>query len=67
MKSEELIDIKEVSKTLGITNGAVYLRIKAGTFPKGQKIGSARMWTRAELDQWLKEHQEQNLNLTEVI
>ena len=67
MKSEELVDIKEISKTLGITNGAVYLRIKAGTFPKGQKIGSARVWKREDVDQWLKEHQEQNLNLTEAI
>ncbi|MBQ8692380.1 MAG: AlpA family phage regulatory protein, partial [Synergistaceae bacterium] len=27
--------------------------IKAGTFPAGVKIGSARVWTESEIDEWL--------------
>ena len=49
----EFIDVKEVIKKVNITSAGIYARIKAGTFPAGVKVGSARVWTEAEIDEWL--------------
>jgi len=51
---EDLIDIKQLSNVVNMTAQAIYHRIKAGTFPTGVKIGSARLWKSAEIDAWLK-------------
>ncbi|MBQ8692388.1 MAG: AlpA family phage regulatory protein [Synergistaceae bacterium] len=47
------IDVKEVIKKVNLTSAGIYARIKAGTFPAGVKIGSARVWTESEIDEWL--------------
>ena len=47
------IDIKEVIKKVNLTSAGIYARIKAGTFPAGVKVGSARLWKSAEIDAWL--------------
>ena len=47
------IDVKEVIKKVNLTSAGIYARIKAGTFPAGVKVGSARVWTEAEIDEWL--------------
>lgn len=49
-----LIDVKEVIRKVNLTPAGIYGRIKAGTFPAGVKIGSARLWNSEEIDAWLK-------------
>ena len=52
---EDFIDIKQLSNVVNMTAQAIYHRIKAGTFPAGVKIGSARLWKSVEIDEWLKQ------------
>ena len=54
MSEEELLNITQVAAKVNLTQNWIYERIKAGTFPVGVKIGSARLWKSAEIDAWLK-------------
>ena len=53
MNEEELLNITQVAAKVNLTQGWIYERVKAGTFPAGVKIGSARLWKSAEIDAWL--------------
>ena len=53
----DFIDIKQLSNVVDMTAQAIYARIKAGTFPTGVKIGSARLWKSEEIDAWLEGHE----------
>lgn len=50
----DYIDIKQLSSIVNMTAQNIYARLKAGTFPTGVKIGSARLWKSSEIDEWLK-------------
>ena len=55
MSEEELLNITQVAAKVNLTQYWIYERIKAGTFPAGVKIGSARLWKSVEIDEWLKQ------------
>ena len=54
MSDEKLLNITQVAAKVNLTQNWIYERVKAGTFPAGVKIGSARLWKSAEIDAWLK-------------
>ena len=49
-----LVDIKKISESIGITKSGIFNLMKAGKFPKGIKIGSARRWDIDDVNNWLK-------------
>lgn len=51
----DLIDVKQVIRMVNITSAGIYGRIKAGTFPSGVKIGSARLWKEDDITRWIEE------------
>ncbi len=53
MQEEKILTLKQVVARVDLTPARIYMRIKAGTFPAGTKYGMARMWTEAEIDEWL--------------
>ena len=53
MKEEKFLSIQQLTARVNLTQSRIYARIKAGTFPAGVKVGSARVWTEAEIDEWL--------------
>ncbi len=54
MNEEHLLNIQQVAVKVNLTQAWIYARIKAGTFPTGVKIGSARLWKSEEIDAWLE-------------
>lgn len=51
--SKDLLNIQQVTAKVNLTQGWIYERIKAGTFPAGTKYGHARLWSEAEVEEWL--------------
>jgi len=50
---EKFLTLNQLTARVNLTPARIYVRIKAGTFPAGVKVGSARVWTEAEIDEWL--------------
>ena len=50
---EKFLTLNQLTARVNLTPARIYTRIKAGTFPAGVKVGSARVWTEAEIDEWL--------------
>lgn len=54
-----LLRMPQVLERVGLKKTVVYDRIKAGTFPKPVKLGSASAWPESEIDAWITEQIEQ--------
>jgi len=53
---EKLLNIKEVSKIVGLKKSTIYLYIQQNKFPKAKKIGKKlSRWKLSEIRRWLKE------------
>ena len=52
--NRQFLDIKQIITKTNLTSGAIYAKMKAGTFPQGQKIGYARVWTVEEIENWFE-------------
>ena len=50
---EKFLTLNQLTARVNLTPARIYACIKAGTFPAGVKIGSARVWTESEIDEWL--------------
>ena len=48
-----LLDIREVSKLMGVSPRAIWGWAVAGHFPTPLKLGRLRRWRRADIDTWL--------------
>ena len=53
MQEEKFLTLNQLTARVNLTPARIYTRIKAETFPAGVKVGSARVWTEAEIDEWL--------------
>ena len=58
MNEKKLLNVKQVAVKVNLTQGWIYSMIRAGKFPQGEKIGSARLWKATEVKAWLKEREE---------
>lgn len=50
-----LLRMPQVLDRVGLKKTVIYERIKAGTFPKPIKLGSASAWHANEIDAWIYE------------
>lgn len=57
--SENLINVKELSKKLGVSRSKIYLLINEGL--PVIKIGGSTRFDYSEVITWIKEHQEQKV------
>jgi prophage regulatory protein len=48
-----LLDLREVSKLLGISPRAIWGWADAGTFPPPLELGRLRRWRRVDIESWL--------------
>lgn len=51
--SPGLLRMPQVLDRVGLKKTVIYERIKAGSFPKPIKLGSASAWHVAEIDSWV--------------
>ena len=58
MNEKKLLNVKQVAVKVNLTQGWIYSMIRAGKFPQGEKIGSARLWKATEVKAWLKKREE---------
>ena len=58
VNGEKLWNVQQVTAKINLTQGWVYSMIRAGKFPQGEKIGSARLWKATEVKAWLKAREE---------
>lgn len=56
-----LIDIKELSRVLGITKQGISNLIKQGKFPPGVKIGGSRRWSPDDVKKYLSDSATQQI------
>lgn len=54
-----LLRMPQVLDRVGLKKTVIYERIKAGTFPKPIKLGSASAWPESDVDNWIAEQVEQ--------
>lgn len=54
-----LLRMPQVLDLVGLKKTVIYERIKAGTFPKPIKLGSASAWPESDVDKWIAEQVEQ--------
>jgi prophage regulatory protein len=57
--STRLLRMPQVLDRVGLKKTVIYERIKAGTFPKPIKLGSASAWPESEVDNWIAQQVEQ--------
>lgn len=50
---DRLLRMPQVLDRVGLKKTVIYERIKAGTFPKPIKLGSASAWHAQEIDAWI--------------
>lgn len=55
-----LLRMPQVLARVGLKKTVIYDRIKAGTFPKPVKLGSASAWPENEVDAWITQQIEQH-------
>ena len=58
MNEKKLLNVKQVAAKVNLTQGWIYSMVRAGKFPQGEKIGSARLWKATEVKAWLKKREE---------
>lgn len=52
----DLINIKEVERSVGLKKSSIYERISNNAFPKPKKLGSrTSRWVRGEVEEWKKQ------------
>ena len=52
----DLINIKEVERSVGLKKSSIYERISNNEFPKPKKLGSrTSSWVRGEVEEWKKQ------------
>ncbi|EAS1180722.1 AlpA family phage regulatory protein [Salmonella enterica] len=52
----DLINIKEVERSVGLKKSSIYERISNNEFPKPKKFGSrTSRWVRGEVEEWKKQ------------
>ncbi|MDF3838553.1 AlpA family transcriptional regulator [Cupriavidus basilensis] len=51
----ELIRMRKVLETTGISRPQVYALMKQNRFPKGVKIGRSTAWVRKEINDWVQQ------------
>ncbi|EAO6094643.1 AlpA family phage regulatory protein [Salmonella enterica] len=52
----DLINIKEVERSVGLKKSSIYERISNNEFPKPKKHGSrTSRWVRGEVEEWKKQ------------
>ncbi len=54
-----LLRMPQVLDRVGLKKTVIYEQIKAGTFPKPIKLGSASAWPEKEIDTWITTQIEQ--------
>ncbi len=54
-----LLRMPQVLDRVGLKKTVIYEWIKAGTFPKPIKLGSASVWPESDVDNWIAEQVEQ--------
>lgn len=52
--SDQLVDMKFITKLTGLTDKWFYKLIQDGEFPKPIKLGRSSRWLRSEVKQWLQ-------------
>ena len=55
MTTATLLNVKEVSEMLGISERTIYRLADAGDMPQPVKLGAAVRWRRQELETWVDE------------
>jgi excisionase family DNA binding protein len=45
--------VKELAEYVGISTQTIARMAKAGTMPRGVKIGRIRIWPKVQIDKWL--------------
>lgn len=65
-KKSEFLTIKQVSAKTDLTHTSIYAKIKRGTFPEGEKIGSYRVWLVDDIDNWIKDRNAKKAIKTEA-
>lgn len=48
------LTIAEVAAQLHLTSTTIYNLMRRNKFPRGKKIGAARRWNIAEIDEWAR-------------
>lgn len=52
----DLINIKEVERSVGLKKSSIYERISNNEFPKPKKLGSrTSRWVHGEVEEWKKQ------------
>ncbi|EGJ0969428.1 AlpA family phage regulatory protein [Salmonella enterica] len=52
----DLINIKEVERSVGLKKSSIYERISNNEFPNPKKLGSrTSRWVRGEVEEWKKQ------------
>ena len=51
---DTFITAAQLARMLNLSRGTVYVMRKKGILPEGRKLGSARRWSMAELNEFLK-------------
>ena len=54
MDEEKVLSMSQLTGKVNLTAPRIYELIKAGTFPAGTKYGHARLWSEAEIEEWLE-------------
>ncbi|EKY9546485.1 AlpA family phage regulatory protein [Salmonella enterica] len=56
MSDTDLINIKEVERSVGLKKSSIYERISNNEFPKPKKLRSrTSRWVRGEVEEWKKQ------------
>ena len=55
---KNMLNIKQVVNCTNLTHSQIYGLRRAGKFPAGLKIGSARLWTAESVNNWLNTRKE---------
>ena len=59
LQSKDLLNVVQVGSRVGLTQARIYERMRAGTFPKGQKFGSSRLWSEQEINNWIEQNKKE--------
>lgn len=57
--AERLLRMPQVENMVGLKKTVIYDSIKAGTFPKPIKLGSASVWIESEIQAWIAKQVEE--------
>lgn len=52
---DRLLRMKQVEDKVGMKKTVIYEWVKAGTFPKPIKLGSASVWQESEVQDWINQ------------